>query len=129
MSIPRGNDLIEHAKLTGTRFHDVCLGDAEFENVSLVRVKLHDVNFSEAHVSRFRMGGSKFVDGGSGCAAGQAPITFERCGLGGLRVRDCDLSNASIDGCKLDGLRINGLLLSELLKAYGEGKSQMPTVR
>jgi len=33
-TIKCGKHLALHAKLTGSRFEDVCLGDAEFENVS-----------------------------------------------------------------------------------------------
>jgi hypothetical protein len=34
-TIKCGKHFANHCKMTGSRFEDVCLGDAEFDNVSL----------------------------------------------------------------------------------------------
>lgn len=59
-TIKSGRHLALHAKLTGSRFMDVCLADAEFDNVSLVRAKLHNINLSDITVTAAQMGGARF---------------------------------------------------------------------
>jgi uncharacterized protein YjbI with pentapeptide repeats len=117
-TIEAGKHRAEHVALTGTSFRDVCLGDAEFDNVSFVRAKLHNVNLSDVQISYFQMGGAKFTVGGSHPDYGQKPISFEKCQLVATSFRDCDLTQTSIEGCKLDGMRIDGILVTDLLAAY-----------
>jgi uncharacterized protein YjbI with pentapeptide repeats len=117
-TIEAGKHRAEHVALTGSSFQDVCVGDGEFENVSLVRAKLHNVNLSDVHVSYFQMGGATFTVGGSDPGRGQKPISFEHCQLVGASFRDCDLSEVRIDHCKLDGIRIDGVLVTDLMAAY-----------
>lgn len=117
-TIEAGKHLAEHVALTGTSFCDVCLGDAGFDNVSLVRAKLHNVNLSDIQVSYFQMGGAKFSAGGSHPDYGQKPIAFEKCQLVATVFRECDLSQTSIEGCKLEGMRIDGVLVTDLIAAH-----------
>jgi uncharacterized protein YjbI with pentapeptide repeats len=114
-TIKCGKHLALHAKLTGSRFEDVCLGDAEFDNVSLAKATLHNVNLSDMNVSYFQMGGTKFTVGGSHPNRNQKPIVFEKCELVGTYFKDCDLSNTSIESCNIEGMTIDGIQVSELL--------------
>ena len=50
-SIPCGKYKVEHAKLTGSSFVDVCLGDTVFDNVSLADASLNNVNMTGAKLN------------------------------------------------------------------------------
>ena len=122
-TIKCGKQLALHAKLTGSRFEDVCLGDAEFDNVSLVRAKFHNVNLSDITVTAAQMGGAKFKHIGpppdkDGKQERQRPVTFEEMMLCDSVFRKVDLSNARIIDCDLRGMTIDGVLVTDLLAAY-----------
>lgn len=125
-TISEGKHQALHVKLTGSRFDDVCLGDAEFENVSLVRARMYDVNLSDMNVSCFQMGGSTFSVGGSHPKRNQKPITFHKCELVGTSFTECDLSDTHLTGCRVDGMTIDGIPVSEAIAAY---KKSSPTNR
>ena len=61
-TIKCGTYIVEHAKLTGSHFTDVCLGDAKFENVSLANSKFHDVNMSNACLDYINMANVEITD-------------------------------------------------------------------
>ena len=61
-TIQCGKHLIQHAKLTGSRFHDVCLGSAEFQNVSLAAANFENVNLSNARLNNINMSGVEITD-------------------------------------------------------------------
>ena len=125
-TIANGKQLALHATLTGSRFEDVCLGDAEFDNVSLVRAKLSKVNLSDIRVSYFQMGGATFVTGGSHPDRGQKPITFQTCEMVATRFENCDLSNTKITGCKIEGMTIDGVLVTDRLEAFKSKYANTP---
>jgi uncharacterized protein YjbI with pentapeptide repeats len=114
-TIKCGQHLAIHAKLTGSRFEDVCLGESQFDNVSLAKATLHNVNLSDMSVSDFQMGGARFSTGGSHPGRNQKPVTFENCELVGTTFKGCDLSNTSMEDCNVEGMTINGIRISELL--------------
>jgi uncharacterized protein YjbI with pentapeptide repeats len=98
-TIQGGKQIARHADLTGSRFEDVCLGEAEFDNVSLVRAKLHNVNLSDITVTAAQMGGAKFKHIGpppdkDGKQERQRPIIFEEMMLCDSTFRKVDLSGA-----------------------------------
>ena len=113
-TIAAGKHQALHVKMTGTRFDDVCLGDAEFENVSLVRAKMRDINLCEMDVSYFRMNGTKFHHSW----AQQSPVSFEECDLSGARFTGCKLANVELADCDLSGMKIDGILVTDLLAAH-----------
>jgi uncharacterized protein YjbI with pentapeptide repeats len=122
-TIQCGKHLALHAKLTGSRFEDVCLGDTEFDNVSLVRAKFHNINLSDITVTAAQMGGAKFKHVGlppdkDGKQERQRPVTFEEMMLCDSVFRKVDLSNAKIIDCDLRGMTIDGVLVTDLLAAY-----------
>lgn len=122
-TIKCGKHLALHAKLTGSRFEDVCLGEAEFDNVSLARAKFHNINFSDITVTAAQMGGAKFKHIGpppdrNGKQERQRPVTFEEMMLCDSVFRKVDLSHAQIIDCDLQGMTIDGILVTELLAAY-----------
>ena len=59
-TITSGKHFANHCKMTGSRFEDVCLGDAEFDNVSLAGAKFHNINFSDAIITAANFGGVTF---------------------------------------------------------------------
>jgi uncharacterized protein YjbI with pentapeptide repeats len=115
-TIPCGKYEVQHAKLTGTTFNDVCLGDTTFENVSLVRAKFHDINMNNIDVSNFQMNGAIFHNG---CAVTE-PVTFHDLGLNGAKFIKCNLQGAQIQQCDTTGMKIDGILVSDLLAAYAQ---------
>jgi len=50
-TIKCGKHLALHARLTGSRFEDVCLGGAEFDNVNLAGARFHNINLSDITVT------------------------------------------------------------------------------
>jgi uncharacterized protein YjbI with pentapeptide repeats len=124
-TIQCGKHLALHAKLTGSRFEDVCLGDAEFDNVSLVRAKLHNINLSDITVTAAQMGGAKFKHIGpppdkDGKQERQRPITFEEMMLCDSTFRKVDLSNVKVIDCDVTGMTIDGVLVTDLIAAYND---------
>lgn len=122
-TIPCGKHLARHAKLTGSRFEDVCLGDAEFDDVSLVRATFHNVNLSDIRVTAAQMGGATFKHVGpppdkNGKQARQRPVTFEEMMLCDSTFRKVDLSNVTIVDCNTEGMRIDGILVADMVAAY-----------
>jgi uncharacterized protein YjbI with pentapeptide repeats len=61
-TIKCGKHLAEHAKLTGSRFHDVHLGEAEFDDVNLAAAKFENVNLSNARLNNINMSGVEITD-------------------------------------------------------------------
>ena len=49
-TIPCGKHTVEHGKLTGSEFRDVCLGGAVFDDVNLDNSRFHNVNLSGARL-------------------------------------------------------------------------------
>jgi uncharacterized protein YjbI with pentapeptide repeats len=47
-TIPSGIHAAVNAKLTGSTFRDVCLGEARFEDVNLKGAAFHDINLAGA---------------------------------------------------------------------------------
>ena len=123
-TIQSGKHLALHARLTGSRFEDVCLGDAEFDNVSLVRAKLHNINLSDIIVTAAQIGGATFKHIGlpPGSHGKQRPLRFEEADLNGTTILNCDLSGVKIEKCNIQGMMIDGLLITDLIAAYKQKK-------
>ena len=126
-TIQSGEHLALHVKLTGSRFEDVCLGDAEFDNVSLVRTKFHNINMSDISVSAAQMGGATFKHIGpppdeNGKQERQRPVTFEEMMLCDSIFQKVDMSNVKIDDCNIEGMTIDGVLVTDLIAAYEQQK-------
>lgn len=122
-TITSGKHLARHAKMTGSRFEDVCLGDAEFDNVNLVRARLHNINLSDITVTAAQMGGAKFKHIGpppdkDGKQERQRPVTFEEMTLCDSTFRKVDLSNVRIVACDTTGMTIDGIPVADMLAAY-----------
>ena len=130
-TIKCGKHLALHAKLTGSRFEDVCLGDAEFDNVSLVRAKLHNINLSDITVTAAQMGGAKFKHIGpppdkDGKQERQRPVTFEEMMLCDSTFRKVDLSNVRIVDCDTTNMTIDGIPVADMMAAYRQRRNGSP---
>jgi uncharacterized protein YjbI with pentapeptide repeats len=126
-TIKCGKHLALHAKLTGSRFEDVCLGEAEFENVNLVRAKLHNINLSDIVVTAAQMGGARFKHigpppGKDGRQERQRPVTFEEMMPCDSTFRKVDMSNVRILECDTTGMTIDGIPVADMMAAYRERK-------
>lgn len=122
-TITCGRHLALHARLTGSRFEDVCLGDAEFDNVSLVRARFHNINFSDITVTAAQMGGATFRHIGpppdkDGKQERQRPVTFEEMMLCDSTFRKVDLSNVRLVECDTTGMTIDGIPVADMMAAY-----------
>lgn len=119
-TIKCGKHLALHAKLTGSRFEDVCLGDTEFDNVSLVRAKLHNINLSDITVTAAQIGGASFKHIGlpPGSKGKQHPLRFEDADLNGTTFLKCDLSGVKVDDCNTKGMKIDGIPVADMMAAY-----------
>ena len=119
-TIKCGKHLALHAKLTGSRFEDVCLGDAEFDNVSLVRAKLHNINLSDITVTAAQIGGATFKHIGlpPGSKGKQRPLRFEEADLNGTIISKSDLSGVKIEDCNIQGMTIDSIPVADLIATY-----------
>jgi len=122
-TITCGKQFALNANLTGSRFEDVCLVEAEFVNVNLAGATLHDINMSDITVSAAQLGGARFMHIGpppdeDGKQERQRPVTFEEMTLCDSIFRGVDLTNVKIVECDVAGMTIDGVLVSDLLAAY-----------
>ncbi len=119
-TIKSGTHLAENACLSGSRFHDVNLAEAEFDDVNMSRVTFTNINMSDISVRGVQMGGARFSCIGLPPGAGgkQRPMSFEAADLNGTAFSKCDLSGVGISNCELDGMTIDGVLVSDLFAAY-----------
>jgi uncharacterized protein YjbI with pentapeptide repeats len=127
-TIQCGRHFALHAKLTGSRFEDVCLGDAEFDNVSLARAKLHNIDLSDITVTAAQIGGASFKHVGlpPGSPGKQRPLRFEEADLNGSTLLNCDLSGVKIEKCNIQGMTIDGVSVADLLAAYKQQRPDFP---
>lgn len=123
-TIKCGKHLALHAKLTGSRFEDVCLGDAEFDDVSLVRAKLRNINFSDITVTAAQIGGASFKHIGltPGSTGKQRPLRFEEADLNGTTFLRCDLSGVKVEKSNTEGMTIDGIPVTDMIAAYNRQK-------
>jgi len=137
-TIECGKHLATKCRLTGSRFDDVCLGDAEFENVNLSGAsfdninlshsKFHNISFADAEISAVNLGGATFRHIGpplndAGVRPPQNPVSFVEADLNGSIFRDVDLSNVEIENCNVTGMKIDGIEVSDLLRAYQDERT------
>lgn len=125
-TIKCGRHFAQHAKLTGSRFEDVCLGDAEFDNVSLAGASLNNVNMSDMTIQYVQIGGTTFRHMGlppsQRGTAKQRPLVFEDCDLNKSTFAQVDLSGVKLLDCKVEGMTIDGVLVTEMIAAYKNQK-------
>ena len=122
-TITCGKHFANHCKMTGSRFEDVCLGDAEFDNVSLAGAKFHNVNFSNAIIIAANFGGVTFKHIGpapdeTGIHPPQKPVLFTEADFNGSKFEKVNLANVEINNCNIVGLKVDGILLSDLISEY-----------
>ena len=122
-TIISGKHFANHCKMTGSRFEDVCLGDAEFDNVSLAGAKFHNINFSDAVITAANLGGVTFKHIGpgpdeAGDHSPQRPVLFIEAYFNGSKFERVNLTNVEINDCNIDGLKIDGILVSDLISNY-----------
>ena len=97
-SIPCGKYDVEHAKLTGSSFVDVCLGDTVFDNVSLANARLNNVNMAGTRLNNINMTGA--------------------------RLSDINLANVEITDAHFEGMKIDGVAVTDMLAAYHKQVSE-----
>lgn len=107
--------------MSGPKFTDVNLAQAEFDDVNLCRARFHNINMSDISVSAAQMGGAKFKHIGlpPGSKEKQRPIAFEEADLNGIVLSKCNLSNEKNQELRPRGNDIGGILVTALLAAYG----------
>ena len=118
-TIKCGKHLAEHADISGSRFHDVNLAQAEFDDVNMTKARFHNINMSNITVTAAQLGGAKFKHIGlpPGSKDRQRPLSFEEADLNGTTISKCDLSNVKIQNCQVEGMTIDGVSVTELMAA------------
>jgi uncharacterized protein YjbI with pentapeptide repeats len=61
-TIPNGNHSVLNAKLTGSTFTDVCLGEAKFEDVNLAGATFHNINLAGARFEDVTLKGAAIIN-------------------------------------------------------------------
>ena len=122
-TITSGKHFANHCKMTGSRFEDVCLGEAEFDNVSLAGAKFHNINFSDSIITAANFGGATFKHIGpapdeSGSCPAQRPVLFTEADFNGSKFEKVNLTNVEINNCNIEGLKIDGIAVSDLISEY-----------
>ncbi|MFH1616198.1 MAG: pentapeptide repeat-containing protein [Planctomycetota bacterium] len=128
-TIKSGKHFANHCKMTGSRFADVCLGDAEFDNVSLAGAKFHNINFSDAVITAANFGGVTFRHIGpapdeAGNHPPQRPVLFTDADFNSSKFEKVNLENVEINNCNIKGLKVDGILLSDLISEYNAKNSR-----
>ena len=128
-TIKCGKHLAENANLSGSRFHDVNLADAEFDDVNMSRVRFHNINMSDISVTAVQIGGAKFKHIGlppDKCdkQERQRPVTFEEMTLCDSTFKKVNLSNVKFTDCDISGMTIDGILVTDMLNAYKKKENQ-----
>ncbi|MHC1762969.1 MAG: pentapeptide repeat-containing protein [Verrucomicrobiia bacterium] len=121
----------EHANLAGTRFHNANLTGADFDDVNLSNARFHNVNLSNAVISAAQMGGASFKHIGppldsEGVQTRQRPVRFEEMMLCDSTFRKVDLSNVRITDCDLTGATIEGIPVTDMLASYKSQRNRGP---
>jgi len=126
-----GKHLVKGCDMAGSRFEDVCLGNAEFDNVSLAGarfenvnlagVKFHNVNFSDAVITAANLGGATLRHIGpaadeKGEHQQQRPVLFTEADFNGSRFENVNLANVEINNCNIEGMKIDGVDVCELVR-------------
>jgi len=124
-TIKCGKHFANHCKMTGSRFEDVCLGEAAFDNVNLAGAKFHNINFSNATITAANFGGVTFkhigpAPDGTGTHPPQKPVSFIEADLNSSRFEKVNLTNVEFNNCNIEGLKIDGILVSDLISEYKE---------
>lgn len=132
-TITNGKQVVEHANLAGSEFHDVNLAGAvfnnvnlagaDFDNINLSKTRMHDINLSDLQLSAVNLGGARFSLLGpapdkDGKQARQRPVTFEEAMLCDSTFTKVDLSGVKIKDCVIEGMTIDGILVTDLIAAY-----------
>ena len=122
-TIKSGKHLVEHANISGSRFHDVNMSNSEFDDINMSGVTFHNINFSDISISTAQIGGAKFKHIGpppdeNGKQDKQHPVQFEEMMLNDSTFRKVDLSNVKIIDCNTEGMTIDGIPVQDMLDAY-----------
>ena len=88
--------------LGGAVFDDVNLGGAKFNNINLSGAAYTDINMSGASFNGMTLAGSKF-----GCVDMQG-CEFRNPDFTGSVFRNCRLKNITIENCEIDGITVDG---------------------
>ncbi|MBE9608171.1 GNAT family N-acetyltransferase [Chitinilyticum piscinae] len=112
------NAVFSNCALPGLQLNNASLVDARLHNVNATGLCIGDARLARLELCHGSWGGAHLHDLARGWNNDPEPVTLERCDLGGARLHDCDLRDASISGGQLDGLMIDGVPYAELLAAW-----------
>lgn len=117
---------VKRSILDGSRFEQMMMNHARFEDVSITSLCITNANMSDLEIEGAQLGGAYIHNIGMppeghpahDPAAAQRPLKFENCDLQGSMISNCNLGNIQIDDCDIRGMTINGILITEVMKFY-----------
>lgn len=122
-----GKYVVECANLSGSKFHNVNLSEAVFDDVNLGGASFHNINMSDVRFSGMQIGGSSFSciglppdkDDNQGKQRG---VQFENVHLNDSTFKKCKLTDVKITDCEIDGMEIDGVPVKEAIECYKKNK-------
>jgi uncharacterized protein YjbI with pentapeptide repeats len=125
--IKSGKYVAECANLSGTKFHNVNLSGAVFDDINLSGASFHNINMSDVRFSAMQIGGSSFIHIGlppdeKGNQGRQKGVQFEEVHLNDSTFRKCKLTGVKIVECEIDGMEVDGVSIREAIEFYKENK-------
>lgn len=118
-----GKYIAKCANLSGSKFHNVNLSGAVFDDVNLGGASFHNINMSDVRFSGMQIGGSSFIHIGlppdkKGNQGKQRGVQFEEVHLNDSIFKKCKLTNVKIIDCEIDGMKIDGVSVKEAIEYY-----------
>ena len=121
--LKNGRYVAECANLSGSKFHNVNLSEAIFDDVNLGGASFHNINMSDVRFSGMQIGGSSFSYIGlppdkDGNQKKQRGVQFENVHLNDSTFKKCKLTDVIITDCEIDGMEIDGVPVKEAIECY-----------
>lgn len=125
--IKSGKYISECADLSGTKFHNVNLSGAVFDDVNLGGSSFHNINMSDVRFSAMQIGGSSFCHIGlppekDGNQGKQRAVLFEEMHLNDSTFKKCKLTDVKIIDCEIDRMEVDGVFVKEAIEFYKKNK-------
>ena len=125
--IKSGKYISECADLSGTKFHNVNLSSAVFDDINLGGTTFHNINMSDVRFSAMQIGGSSFVHIGlppdkDGNQGKQRGVRFEEVHLNDSIFKKCKLTDVKIVECEIDGMEVDGVPVKDAIEFYRKNK-------
>jgi uncharacterized protein YjbI with pentapeptide repeats len=130
IQLKSGKHNAECANLSGSRFHDVNLGNSVFDDINLSGATFHNINMSDVKFSAMQIGGASFIHIGmppdsEGNQEKQRGVSFEEVHINDSTFKKCKMTDVKIIDCEIDGMEIDGVSVKEAIEYYKKNQNRI----